>query len=216
MHPFYDEFFEFLENEDKENCIEFIISKLDRKEIDILTLYSEIIDPSLTQFSCDVEDEKLCIWKEQIRTSIIRTVIELCYPYVVREKKEKGIKSKNIKVLVGCPAEEYCDLEAKMITDIFTLYGFDTIFIGANTPRIEIRDAINILKPRIITLSVTSYYNLMEAEKAISLIKEHTKFDGKIVVGGNAFLNNPKIYKKIGADFIIKKYDDIRKLSEEI
>ena len=56
----------------------------------------------------------------------------------------------------------------------------------------------------------------MEAEKAISLIKEHTDFDGKIIVGGLAFMSNPEIYKKIGADIYGKNYKDIQKLTGEV
>ena len=212
MHPFYEEFLNYLDNEEKENCVEFIISKLENKELNILTLYSEILGPALNQFHCDLEEEKLCIWREHIRKSIIRTITEICYQYILKERKERGKAITDIKILVGCPAEEYCNIEAKMISDIFTFYGFDSIFIGADLPRSEIRDAINLLKPQIITLSITNYYNLIEAEKAIKLIKEHTDFKGKIVVGGLAFLSNPEIYKKIGADYLIRDYDEIERI----
>jgi len=215
MHQIYGEFLEYLDNEDKENCINLITSKLDKKELDIPTLYKEILEPSLNAFYCDAEEEKMCIWKEHIRTSIIRTIIEICYLYILKERKEKGVKLLNQTILIGCPAEEYHDTGAKMIADIFTLYGFNAIFVGANTPREEIRDAINLLKPNFIGISVTISYNLVEAEKAISLIKQHTEFDGKIVVGGQAFQNNPDNYKKIGADILIRNFNEIEKLAKE-
>ena len=215
MHQIYGEFLEYLDNEDKENCINLITSKLDKKELDIPTLYKEILEPSLNAFYCDAEEEKMCIWKEHIRTSIIRTIIEICYLYILKERKEKGVKLLNQNILIGCPAEEYHDTGAKMIADIFTLYGFNAIFVGANTPREEIRDAINLLKPKFIGISVTISYNLVEAEKAISLIKQHTEFDGKIVVGGQAFQNNPDNYKKIGADILIRNFNEIEKLAKE-
>ena len=216
MHPFYEEFLKFLEIEDKENCVEFIISKLDNEEIDVPTLYTEILEPSLNLFYCEEEDDDLCIWKEHIRTSIIQTIIEICYPYIIRERKEREFKLNQIKVFIGCPAEELHDIGARMIADFFTLYGYEAIFAGANTPRIEIKDAINTLKPKIIAISVTNYFNLIEAEKAICLIKEHTDFSGKIVVGGLAFMNNPEIYKKIGADIFIENHKEIQKLAEEV
>lgn len=215
MHQIYGEFLEYLDNEDKENCINLITSKLDKKELDIPTLYKEILEPSLNAFYCDAEEEKMCIWKEHIRTSIIRTIIEICYLYILKERKEKGVKLLNQTILIGCPAEEYHDTGAKMIADIFTLYGFNAIFVGANTPKEEIRDAINLLKPKFIGISVTISYNLVEAEKAISLIKQHTEFDGKIVVGGQAFQNNPDNYKKIGADILIRNFNEIEKLAKE-
>jgi methanogenic corrinoid protein MtbC1 len=105
---------------------------------------------------------------------------------------------------------------ARMVADIFTLNGFEAIFVGANTPREEIRDAINALKPRYIGICVTNYFTLVEAEKVIKLIKEHTEFKGKIIVGGSAFLNNPQNYKKIGADILIQDFEDIKKLAEGI
>ena len=213
---FLNEFLEYLDAEDKEKCVDFIIKKLDNKEIEVSTLYSQVLEPALNKFYCYVEEEKLCIWKEHVRNSIISTIIEICYSYILKERKDKGIKALNIKVLVGCPSEEYCDMGAKMISDIFTLYGFDSVFIGANTPRTEIRDAINILKPKIIALSITNYYNLLEAQKAIDLIRNYTEFDGKIVVGGIAFLSNPEIYKKIGADLLIENYSQIKNLAEGI
>ena len=215
MHQIYGEFLEYLDNEDKENCINLITSKLDKKELDIPTLYKEILEPSLNAFYCDAEEEKMCIWKEHIRTSIIRTIIEICYLYILKERKEKGVKLLNQTILIGCPAEEYHDTGAKMIADIFTLYGFNAIFVGANTPREEVRDAINLLKPKFIGISVTISYNLVEAEKTISLIKQHTEFDGKIVVGGQAFQNNPDNYKKIGADILIRNFNEIEKLAKE-
>ncbi|MBD3255383.1 MAG: cobalamin-binding protein [Candidatus Lokiarchaeota archaeon] len=216
MHPLYDEFIDYLDKEDKENCVKFVLDALENNKIDILTLYKELFEPSLNRFYCNVDEESLCIWKEHIRTSIIRTLIELCYPYILEERKKKNIKKMNIKVLVGCPAEEYHDTGAKMIADMFTLYGFDAYFVGANTPREEIRDAINILKPKYIAISVTNYYSIMETEKAICLIREHTKFDGKIIVGGTAFLSNPNIFKQIGADLYLENYSQIKELAEAV
>ena len=79
-------------------------------------MYKEILEPSLNAFYCNAEEEKLCIWKEHIRTSIIRAIIEICYLYILKERKEKGIKILNQSILVGCPAEEYHD--TGVITDL--------------------------------------------------------------------------------------------------
>ena len=215
MHQLYNEFLEYIDSENKEKCVNFALKKLNNKEIDVSTLYKEILEPSLNKFYCDVDEENLCIWKERVRSSIIRTIIELCYPYILKERKERGIKILNKKIFIGCPAEEYHEIGAKMIADLFTLNGFDAIFVGANTPREEIRDAINTLKPTYIGMCVTNYFTLIEAEKAISLIREKTEFTGKIIVGGQAFLNNPDNYKKIGADILIQNYGDIEKLAKE-
>jgi methanogenic corrinoid protein MtbC1 len=216
MHPFYEVFLNFLDNEDKEKSVEFVLSKLNNKEIDIPTLYSEILEPALNRFYCDIDDKKKCIWKEHIRSSIIRTIIEICYPYIIKERNLKGLKPLGVRVLIGCPAEEHCDTGARMIADIFTLNGFESFFVGADTPREEIKDAVEILKPKFVFLNITNYYTLVEVAQIISLIREKTKFEGKIIVGGTAFLNNPQAYKRIGADILLKNYNEINSLVREI
>ncbi len=215
MHPLYNQFLEYLLNENKKKAVNFILSKLKNKEIDIITLHSEIMTPALNTMFCDIENKHSeCIWKEHIRTSIVRTIIECSYPYIIKEREEKGIKKKDDKVIVVCPSEEYHEIGARIVVDFFTLLGFDTIFIGANTPRNEIEAAIELINPKYVAISVTTYYNLVEAEKAINFIREKAKFTGKIIVGGTAFINNPEIYKKIGADLLIQTFDDIKQLTE--
>jgi len=107
MHGLYDQFMEHLAAEDKEKSLDFVRQKLDAGEIDILTLYTEILMPAQNQLVC-WQDETLCIWKEHVRTSIIRTIIEFCYPYVVKERDAKFGGANGRKVLIGCPSEEHC------------------------------------------------------------------------------------------------------------
>jgi methanogenic corrinoid protein MtbC1 len=213
MHPLYNEFVGYLAEENKEKSVEFILEKLEKIEVGIVELYVEILGPSLNQMFCDDLEDILCIWKEHVRTAIIRTILELTYPYILKEKKEKNVKALNKKVVIVCPGEELHEIGARMVVDFFTLLGYDTTFVGANTPKAEIKAALVEIKPDYVGISVTNYYNLVEAERTIQLLKE-IKFNGKIIVGGNAFTKNPDVYKEIGADLMIQTFEDIKKLAE--
>jgi methanogenic corrinoid protein MtbC1 len=215
MHPIYEEFEKLIETEDKAKTVEFIIEKLDKNELDIVSLYIEILDPILNRFSCDVEDEKLCIWKEHVRTAIVKTIIGISYSYLLKERKKRGISESKGKVLVTCPSDEHHDVGARIIADIFTLNGFDTIFTGANTPRSEILDALNYIQPEILAISVTNYYNIIETCKIVESIKTSTNYKGKILLGGTAFLSNPKVCEQIGVDFYVANFKELINLIEE-
>jgi methanogenic corrinoid protein MtbC1 len=206
-----------LETENKRACVELIIDKLDKKEIDILTLYREVLTPAQNQLVC-WQDETFCIWKEHVRTSIIRTIIECCYPYVVCEIEKYGGPREG-KVLIGCPKEEYHEIGARMAADFFTLLGFDVIFVGANTPQKELMEALEHVKPKIIGISVTNIYNLVAAKDLVEDLKALRKeksLDFKIVVGGNAFRMNPEFHKEIGVDAMLYNFEDIRKYCSEL
>jgi methanogenic corrinoid protein MtbC1 len=206
-------FLEYLEIEDKETAVNFILELLNFVKIDIPTLYLEVLAPSLNNMTCNGEDENICIWKEHIRSSIIRTIIECCSPYVSKESKLN--KQKNEKILVVCPSEEYHELGARMAADFFTIWGYNSIFVGSNTPQNELINAMNIIDPRYIAISVSNSYNLVTVKKVISRIKEKKVNKGlKVIVGGYAFKGKPELYKEVGADFCINSFEQIEIISK--
>ena len=66
MDRILQEFKGFFDNEDKENAVKYIISKLQSKEVDVIQLYSKILTPLLNNIQCDLKDKKICIWKEHV------------------------------------------------------------------------------------------------------------------------------------------------------
>ena len=100
MHPLYQEFIKYIDAEDKEKSVQFIIDKLTKKEINVVQVYHDFLAPALNVPFC-VEGDEACIWKEHVRTSIIRTIQENCYPFILKEIKEKAISKKNKKIIIA-------------------------------------------------------------------------------------------------------------------
>jgi methanogenic corrinoid protein MtbC1 len=213
MHPLYKDFIKYLESENKSKVLDFVLSKLDNNAIDIVTLYNELLRPALNNMEYNGPEE-YCIWKEHVRSSIIRSVIENCYQFVNREHEERyGNANPDKKVMVICPTEELHEIGPRMVADFFTLCGYSVTFIGANTPKRSFLSAIDIVKPDYIAISVTNYYNLVATQKVISEIRKQKYKEFKIIVGGHGFLGNPDIYKKMGADILLQSFEDIKQLA---
>jgi len=215
MEAVYNKFVSLLEKEDKEKAVNLILSLLEEEKIDIVTLYTEILAPSLNNMKCNGEEGGGCIWKEHVRSSIIRTIVECCYPYVIKEKNKINKDTNLGKVIVICPPEEQHEIGARMVSDFFTLCGYETIFVGSNTPKNEFLKAIDFINPRYLAVSVTSYYNLVAAKDTIEKIRKSTNKELDILVGGHAFINNPEALKKTNADMVINNFNDIKNLQKE-
>jgi MerR family transcriptional regulator, light-induced transcriptional regulator len=206
----YDRFLKLLTAEDKEGAVRYALDILDRGEVDVPTLYEQVVGPSLRNMACSLDNKQWCIWKEHVRTGIVRTVIETCLPYVMKERRARGGSGSKFKVVLACPTEEYHELGIRMVADLFTIAGYDVVFIGANTPFTDIVSATEYFKPRILGISVTHSYALFAAERAVKKVRE--RFPDKnlmIVVGGNAFASNPDTWKKIGADAYMSSFKEI-------
>lgn len=214
METIYNNFINLLELEDKEDAVNLILSSLEEKKIDIISLYNNILAPSLNNMKGDTDDVGVSIWKEHVRSSIIRTIIECCYPYVIKQKNEMYKNTNYGKVIIICPSEEYHDIGARIVSDFFTLCGYNTIFVGSNTPKDEFLKAIDYINPKYLAISVTNYYNLVEVKSTIKKIRNYSNKKLIILVGGHAFKNNSEAFRNIGADMVIDNFDDIKKLQK--
>lgn len=212
MEQYYIDFLNLLEKEDRYGCIKYAQELLKQKKLCVVDLYEKIIAPAIQNITCKLNEKSMCIWQEHVRSSIVKSVIENCYIYVAEEANKNSDLEKKEKVVVLCPEGEYHDIGARMISDFFVILGYDAIFVGSDTPKSDFLAAINHIKPKYAVISVTNYYNLVAAKKAIENIKNTTTEEVKIIVGGNAFKSNRGTYIKIGADILINDFKDIENL----
>lgn len=209
MEKIRQEFTDYFYAEDKEKAVLFVLDLLKRQKIDIITLYNEILAPALNGLRCDLEDKRICIWKEHVKTAIIRTIVENCYPYVLAKRDEQHQQRKG-KVAVVCPPEEYHDIGARIIADYFTIGGFDTVFVGSGTPYQDFYNAIAVIRPCLIAISVSNYFNLVATKRMIEELKAAVDYPVKIVVGGNAFADGAEHkVQTVKADYYARTYEDI-------
>ncbi len=210
----YDELLAALKNEDRALAMEICFNALDKKQISVMDLYQNVLSPALNSIIHEYNgDEDNLIWKEHVRSGIIRGIIEASYPYVIKERKALG-NEKNQNVIVMCPRFEEHEIGARMVSDFYTIAGYKTTFIGANTPERTILKAIEVIKPDIISISVTNYYNLVALKNTINTIKDKIQYQIRFVVGGYAFNNNPNAYREVGADIHLKNFSDVLDLDK--
>ena len=212
MESLCEKLMEFLREEDKENSFKLCMNALEEGSTTVVNLYESILTPALNSIieEYDLDIESL-IWKEHVRSGIIRTIVECAYPYVLRERDKLGSRYET-SVIVMCPQFEDHELGARMVSDFFTIAGYNTIFIGANTPEATILKAIETIYPTYVCISVTNHFNLVATKKTIEKIKRTLDKNIKFILGGNAFTSDPSMYKKVGGDFELKSFQDILNL----
>lgn len=205
-----------LKEENRGLAMELCLTALDEKTISIMDLYQDILSPALNSIIQEYDgDEDNLIWKEHVRSGIIRGIIEASYPFVLKEAAEIGREMKE-SVIVMCPRYEEHEIGARMVSDFYTIAGYKSTFIGANTPEKTVLKAIETIRPGIISISVTNYYNLVALKKTIDEIKNNFNYPIKFIVGGYAFNKNINAYKEVGADIQLKSFKDVLDLDKGV
>lgn len=216
-------FSQALTGHDREKAIQLVTEALEKNIIDVKTLYENILAPCLNQISSNTIEQFLPIWEEHLSTSIVRSAMEMSYPFVLAERDALNMRSDENsvreKAIVFCLEEEYHELGARMITDFLTILDFDAYYIGANTPKREILRAIDYFKPTLVCISVTNFYHLTKLHSLIEQLKQHdlqSVIPFTLIVGGYAIQHSSNVDSLVKADYYANTFDDLQKIKEEI
>jgi len=213
----YEAFTRALSARDKARCIQLAREALDSESISIPELYEGVLAMSLYQIASNDKEQKISIWEEHVQSGIVRSVIEISYPYILKMLKKEGNEQLPVAV-VFCQEEEYHELGARMATDFLTLLGFEAVFIGANTPAEDALAAVVALKPKLVCISVTSFFhltklqNLIQGMRALMVAGRVSQFS--IVAGGYAVNNTPGVAAQLKPDYFASCYSDLVKIRE--
>jgi methanogenic corrinoid protein MtbC1 len=87
---------------------------------------------------------------------------------------------------VASVVNEFHQVGAKMVADICELRGWDSYFLGANTPLDDLIRLVDNKKPDLLGLSVSIYFSMPGLLKVLDSVRAHYP-RLEIIVGGQAF-----------------------------
>jgi methanogenic corrinoid protein MtbC1 len=164
---------------DRDFCA-LVIQNLVDKGVDVKTIYVEYFQASLYQIGKLWENNKISVATEHLASATTERLMLLLYPHIFSKEKN------NKKVIVACVANEFHQIGAKMIADIFEMKGWNSFFVGSNTPINDLIKLVDDKQPDMIALSLSIYFNMNVLTESIRKLKNNfANID--IIVGGQAF-----------------------------
>jgi len=218
----HDQYRAALTRLDKPTCVQLVLAAVSAGQIGLVDLYTDVLARALNELSDSELGQPDAIWREHVRSEITRTILECCYPAVIAEAKarEQGreaagrLAEVKKRVMIVLPAEEYHELGARMGADFFQLAGFETLFVGANTPVDSILNGIGYFQPDYVDLHVVNYYNLFKARDLLAQIqRQYPKV--RLLASGSAFAGETGQLDRFGPVCLVRSLADIEALLEE-
>lgn len=157
-----------------------IVKELLEADVPILNLYEDLFRKSLHNVGKLWEYNQISVAIEHMATSITESLINMTYPYMFRQEKNGK------RAIVACVPGEYHQIGSRMVADFFEIYGWDSYYIGGNTPKTDLFDLIEEKNPTILAMSISIFFNMHTLIDLIAQI--NYKFPNqKIIAGGQAF-----------------------------
>ena len=102
--------------------------------------------------------------------------------------------------VAACIGGELHEIGIRMVADFFEMEGWDTYYLGANSPTSSIVQAIEDKNANLLGLSVAMPYHRNLLREAIDEIRQKTNNKIKIMVGGNAMNTHDDAWRNFRAD----------------
>ena len=141
------------------------------------------------------QTNKITVAHEHYCTAATQLIMSTLYPLIFNAEKKKH------KMLACTVSGGLHELGIRMISDFFERDGWDTYYMGASMPDINIISAIKEQHADILAVSISMPFDISKLETLINKIRSDATLNNlKIIVGGHPFNQLPELWKRVGAD----------------
>ncbi len=178
----YFNYLDSLMDGDKAACSK-IVGQLLKENVPIKDIYDDLFQKSMYRIGHLWENQRSSIAQEHMASQITESLLSIVYAKIL--EVEKIGKT----AVIACVDKEFHQIGPKIISDFFELHGWDSYFLGSNTPRNEVITTIRDKKPQVVGISNNFYINFVRLLKLVDDIKKLFP-EQEIILGGQAVSEN--------------------------
>lgn len=187
-------FLSLLLHGDTHGCLKLAEQSINTTE-ELKHFYLKVVWPSMTKIGQLWELNQISVAEEHLSTAIVGRVMAALYLRFAQFTVTRGT------VVVSAGPNEFHEIGARMVADFMEMAGWDVVYLGANTPTVELLECIKKHTAFAVALSVATVFNIDNANQTIKVLKEDMETSNcKILIGGLAFSTVPELWREIGAD----------------
>jgi MerR family transcriptional regulator, light-induced transcriptional regulator len=178
----------------RREAVEYIIHSVEQGLL-VQDVYLQIFAPCLKEVGVLWQTQQITTASEHYFTATTQLITSLFYPKIFNHNQ------KNRRLVAACLGDELHEFGMRMIADFFEMDGWDSYYVGANTPASALIQTLNEQNADVLALSVTILTHIPALKDAIRAVRASEACHSiKILVGGYPFLVDPDLWKKVGAD----------------
>ncbi|MEZ0395933.1 MAG: cobalamin-dependent protein [Anaerolineales bacterium] len=156
-------------------------------------IYLHVFQPVQREVGRLWQTNQISVAQEHFCTAATQMVMSQLYPYLFTgERKER-------RAVVACVGGELHELGARMVADFFEMNGWDSTFLGANTPPESILRMAEERRADLLALSATMTFHVSRVRDLVAALRAASSRT-RVLVGGYPFNLSPGLWRKVGAD----------------
>jgi methanogenic corrinoid protein MtbC1 len=161
----------------------------------LATVYLEVIAPAMREVGRLWHANRITVSEEHYISSATQVIMSQFYPRVF------GAECKGPVLVAACVEGELHEMGLRMVADLFQLAGWDTRFLGANTPPKAVAVTADEVGAAAVAISAMMTTNVPAVASQIALLRDGPGGNKrKVLVGGYPFTVDKELWRRVGAD----------------
>jgi methanogenic corrinoid protein MtbC1 len=161
----------------------------------IKDIYLHVFQPSQYEIGRLWQINQISVAQEHYCTAATQLIMSQLYAHILNTKKNGR------RLVATGVGGELHEIGLRMLADFFEMEGWDTYYLGSNTPASTIVQTLTERKSDVLAISVTMTFHI---SLAAALIQQVRAFDSgrliKILIGGYPFNIEPELWRQVNAD----------------
>lgn len=194
LHFLAQDYLQALLRSDRRAASQMVIEAV-QQGTSVKDIYLHVFQPSQQEIGRLWQTNQISVAQEHYCTAATQLVMSQLYPYIFAGDKIGR------RLVASCVGGELHEIGIRMVADFFEMEGWDTYYLGANTPAESILQSIEERQADVLAFSATMTFHLSKVSQLIDKVRaSEVSRDMKILVGGYPFNVSPGLWQQVGAD----------------
>jgi methanogenic corrinoid protein MtbC1 len=161
----------------------------------IKDIYLHVFQPFQREIGRLWQMNQISVAQEHYCTAATQLAMAQLYPYTFSAERSGR------RLVATCVSGELHEIGARIVADLFEMAGWDTYYLGANTPTRSIVRVLEERRPDLLAISATMTFHVRGVADLIAHVRA-TDLGRRIpvIVGGYPFNVTPELWRRVGAD----------------
>ena len=179
---------------DRQGASKMILNEVQNGE-SIRNIYKLVFERTQREIGRLWQINQINVAQEHFCTAATQMIMSQLYPFIFSgQRKER-------RLVVACVGGELHEIGARMVADFFEMEGWDSHFLGANTPPESVVAAVLDKKADLLALSATMTFHIGKVTEIIAMLRaREASARTPVLVGGYPFNLSPALWEQVGAD----------------
>lgn len=158
-------------------------------------VYLHVFQPSQREIGRLWQTNQVSVAQEHYCTAATQLIMSQLYPRIFRTEKNGR------RMVATSISGELHEIGVRIVADFFEMEGWDTYYLGANSPAQAVLQALAERDAQVLAISATMTFHLRAVENLIASVRASEQSRGvKVMVGGYPFNVEPELWRRVGAD----------------